>query len=185
LETPAPHPGLPALAEPPRTIVGGVPATVNHLQRKPRYLTLQEAIAIALEHGTTGIPSSRGPGVAAEELVAFGGAEAIGADSIRVLALQPAIAGAAVEASLARFDAQFFSGINWRTTDEPTQGLSSFSVGQAASFNTGIAKPLPTGGVAGLTFLTDYAYLTQPPTGGFSVLNPSYFTRLQFGFEQP
>src|SRR3712207_8828593 len=56
-----------------------------------------------------------------------------GTDSVRVLALQPAIAGANVEASLARFDPLWFNNLSWQTTDEPTQGLSSLSNGQSAN----------------------------------------------------
>src|SRR3712207_9550729 len=100
-----------------------------------------------------------------------------GTDSVRVLALQPAIAGANVEASLARFDPLWFNNLSWQTTDEPTQGLSSLSNGQSANFTTGLAKPLPTGGVAGISFITDYSFLSNPPTGLFPILNPSYFTR--------
>ena len=46
----------------------------------------------------------------------------------------------------------------------------------------GIIKPLPTGGVAGITFRTDYQ-LHQP--AGRRVVNPAYRPRLQFQFEQP
>ncbi len=161
------------------------PATVHDLNRPARFISLAEAVAIAMENGTVGFQSVRSAGVANDDLVVYTGQDIAGADSIRVLALQPAIAGAAIEGSLARFDPQAFTGILWKTTDEPTQGLSSFSNGHAAAFNMGIAKPLPTGGIAGLSFLTDYTLLSNPPSGGFSVLNPSYFTRLQFGFEQP
>src|SRR5688572_27660338 len=73
------------------------PATVNHLDREPRFLSLQEALAIALEQGATGIQSAGNAGSASDELVSFNGSSASGTDSIRVLALEPAIAGAAIE----------------------------------------------------------------------------------------
>jgi outer membrane protein TolC len=161
------------------------PATVANPEREPRYLTLQEAIAVALENGTIGSQSVRAAGTAGDDLVGFTGLGVAGADSVRVLALQPAIAGAAIEAALARFDTLWSTSMTWNTTDEPAQGLSSFRNGQAATFASSLAKPLPTGGVAGITFSTDYQNLADPPGGFFSVLNPSYTTRFQLGFEQP
>jgi outer membrane protein TolC len=172
-----PPPALPSTATP--------PATVAHPEREPHYLTLNEAIARALEQGTVGAQSLRVPGGATEELVSFTGFGVVGSDSVRVLALEPAIAGARVEGALSRFDAILTSSLLWSLTDEPTQGLSSFSNGQSAQFRTTLAKPLPTGGVTGVSFRTDYNYLTDPPGGSFGVLNPSYVTRLNFGFEQP
>ena len=179
---------LPAAGEapPPGTTVppGPAPATVKHLEREPRYLSLAEAIALALEQGNVGTQASLNPGLATEDLVSFSGQGLFGSNNIRVLALQPAITGANIEAALGRFDAVWFNTMNWTTTDEPVQGLSSFQNGQSAFFQTGVAKPLATGGTAGLTFNTTYQYLRTPPTA-FPILNPSYTTRLQFGFEQP
>ena len=90
-----------------------------------------------------------------------------------------------MERALGRYDTLWSTGMSWTTTDEPTQGLSSFQNGQAASFSSTLAKPLATGGVAGITFGTDYRMFANPPTGPFSVLSPSYTTRLELGFEQP
>jgi outer membrane protein TolC len=162
--------------------LGPIPASVRRLDRPVRYLSLAEAIALALENGYVGGDSARSPGVANDDLLTFTGNGPSGADSIRVFALQPAIADANVAASLARFDVQSFVNQTWRTFDEPVQGLNSFQNGQNANLAFGLAKPLSTGGAAGLTWNTDYNNLSQPPS---SVLNPSYFTRMQFGFEQP
>ncbi|MCI0456618.1 MAG: TolC family protein [Gemmataceae bacterium] len=166
------------------------PATVKDPEREPRYLSLQEAIAIALQNGTVGGQSTRAPGLAGEDLVGAQGSTGgpfnfFGADSIRVLALQPALDATNIDRNLARYDTQWSTGMSWTTTDEPTQGLSSFQNGQAASFSSTLAKPLATGGVAGITFGTDYRIFATPPLGAFSVLSPSYTTRLQLGFEQP
>lgn len=161
------------------------PATVNKLDRQPRFMSLYEAIALALEQGTIGSQSVRGAGLSNEELGFFTGTSVGGTDSIRVLALEPAVAGAAIEGSLGRFDANWFGQMNWTTIDEPQQGLISFSNGMSTFFQTGLAKPLATGGVVGTTFSTNYNLLNNPPGGAFSVLNPSYTTRLQLGFEQP
>src|SRR5262249_32801220 len=44
-------------------------------------------------------------------------------------------------------------------------------------------KPLPTGGLAGITFNNNYQLLSQAPSVG--VTNPSWRPQLQFLFEQP
>src|SRR5262245_41473667 len=85
---------------PPSAIVP-TPTSVNDPEREPRYLSLREAIAIALENGTTGLQSSRLGGTADDDLLRFTGNGVVQPDSIRVLALQPAIAGAAIESALA------------------------------------------------------------------------------------
>ncbi|MCC6421762.1 MAG: TolC family protein [Gemmataceae bacterium] len=180
----------PAAGTQPVAPLAGSPATVNDPEREPRFISLQECIAIALQNGHTGLQSLRSPGLANDDLVgsipSSGGFFGFfGSDSIRVLSLQPAIDASNIDYQLARFDTQWTSGLSWTTTDEPTQGLSSFQNGQGANFNTSLAKPLPTGGVAGITFSTDYKFLASPPRGAFSVLSPAYTTRLQLGFEQP
>ena len=157
------------------------PANILAPERAPHYLTLAEAFAMALENGTVGLQASRNPGLPVDDLVGFSGNGTFGSDSIRVLALQPARAGTNIDAALSRFDPQFISGVAWTSTDEPTQGLSTFANGETANFFATLAKPLPTGGVVGLTYSTDYSLLTAP----FGGPNPAYIPRLQFGFEQP
>jgi outer membrane protein TolC len=168
------------------------PATVLSPERRPYHLSLREAIALALEHGTVGVQSNRLQGVANDDLVQFTGQGLSGTDSIRVLAIDPAVVGANVEGALSRFDPLWTTGMNWITTDEPSEALifpspgsPSLVNGQAATFSTSLAKPLPTGGVAGITFSTNYNFL--PPSEGapFGPFNPVFVPRLQFGFEQP
>src|SRR5207302_1623153 len=83
----------------------GPPSNVEHPEREPWFLTLHEAIAMALENGTTGLQSSRLFGQLDDDLVTFrslGSTFSFG-DSIRVLAYDPAIIGTNIEASLARY----------------------------------------------------------------------------------
>jgi outer membrane protein TolC len=166
----------------------GPPPTPSDPDRQPWYMTLNEAVAIALERGTTGVESVRFATPTTlpvnDDLVAFNGTGVSGEDGIRVFAFVPAIEQASIEFALGRFDPQFVTSMNWTTTDQPVQGLTSFQNGQAATFLTGLVKPLPTGGVAGITFQTQYQNLTRPPTG-FTLVNPAYTTQLQVGFEQP
>src|SRR5205085_377079 len=96
-----------------------------------------------------------------------------------------------VESSLAKFDAVYQASMVWNTTDRPVgTSLDLFQTGRnaainaiqtdAARFVSSFAKPLPTGGIAGITFSTDYQFTNLP-----AAVNPSYTPRLQFQFEQP
>src|SRR5579884_3794717 len=95
------------------------PPTLYNLDRQIRYLSLAEAVATALEQGTVGQPSLLFPGVGLDNGVQFAGTGVSGSDSIRVLALDPATVGAAVEQSLTRFDAYWQTSMTWTTTDQP------------------------------------------------------------------
>jgi outer membrane protein TolC len=160
------------------------PATVDDAERPPRYLTLAECFAIAIEQGKVGVPNPRTAGIADDTLTNFTGASVTLSDGIRVFALQPAAIGTTIEQSLSKFDAQWITSMNWTHTDEPTGGnfVQSFSNGESANFTTQLIKPLPTGGVAAVTFTDAYTLLSQPPAG---VTNPTYRPTLQFNFEQP
>jgi hypothetical protein len=198
----------PALEEsgrsPTEPVIGyvGTPATVNFPERKPREISLAEAISIALEQGTIGnlqlptgvagiIASPATPAI--DQLGVFTGQGLGGAgfgDSIRVLALDPGIVGAGVEASLAKFDAVWTSSANWTTTNRPVgTALDNFQAGNSgvnvinqeqATVSTGLLKQLATGGVAGITFNVPYTLTNLPAR-----VNPSYQPQLQFQFEQP
>src|SRR5436309_209509 len=55
-----------------------------------------------------------------------------------------------------------------------------------ANFSSTLAKPLPTGGVAGITFSVDYSKFGQiPASQQNNFVNPNYTPRLSFAFEQP
>ncbi|MFL5241856.1 MAG: TolC family protein [Gemmataceae bacterium] len=167
-----------------------VPKVVTSLdpEQPPRYVTISECIASALERGTVGGQSIVGAGNINDSLVQFGGGPVSGSDAIRVLALDPAITGANIEASEAKFDARWISNFTWTTTDRPVgTALETFQAGQLgaitqqqANFISTIAKPLPTGGVAGITFAVPYTFTNLP-----SRVNPAYTPSLQFQFEQP
>src|SRR5439155_16276853 len=169
----------------------GKPATIDDAERQSRYVSLTEALAMALENGDPGTQALNGttiddPSVLSRAGVGIGARQVSSANNIRVLSLFPALAGTDVEASLSKFDPRWETSMNWTTTDQPTQGLSSFQNGDQAVFQTSLLKPLPTGGVAGITFNTTYTNLTQPPTAlGFQFQNPAYTPKLQFQFEQP
>jgi outer membrane protein TolC len=158
-------------------------------ERPPRYLSLAEAFAIALEQGTTGLGLQGQPN---DNLPTFQGPQQgpLDRDSIRVLALEPAVAQSNIEAALSKFDARWVTSMNWNNTDRPVgTALDAFQAAAGAlnsietadaQFRTALIKPLATGGVAGITFNTDYQFTNLPAR-----VNPSYRPALQFQFEQP
>jgi outer membrane protein TolC len=161
------------------------PPTTDYPESKVRYISLAEAISIALEQGTVG--SAALDGTTSDGLVAgSGGVVASAENAVRIIALDPAIVGSNIDASLAKFDARWNSSITWTTTDQPagsTSGLvATSSNGERAVFQSQLIKPLPTGGVAGITFTNNYSDLVTSFPGA---LNPSYRPVLQFQFEQP
>jgi hypothetical protein len=173
--------------------ITNAPPTLYNLDRQIRYLSLAEAVSIALEQGTVGQPSLLFPGIGLDNLIsAPQGTPPQGSDSIRVLSMDPATTAVNIDASLAKFDAVLGTSMMWTATDQPivspiqnlqaggtTSGLSAI-VQQQAQFQSGIYKPLPTGGVAGITFTAPYTFTNLP-----SRLNPFYQPSLQFTFEQP
>jgi outer membrane protein TolC len=173
----------------PATSAMGAPPTVLDPDRHPRYLSLAEAIAMGLENGTVGDQSLTGRTLTSLVSLPYPQRFLFPPESnIRVLALEPAIVGADIEGSMAKFDVHWTSNVNWSTTDEPTGSsiLQSFQNGTHATVSSALLKPLPTGGVAGVTFTTTYTDLTSPPSAATgTITNPSYRPALQFQFEQP
>ena len=131
--------------------------TVRDVERTKRPISLPECLALALEKGR------------------------VGDESIRVLALDPAVAAADIEQAISKFDAVFQSNMTWNRLETPT-GLGPFDAVErdTAEFNGGIFKPLPSGGFGGVNLRTNYDLSDANP--GF---NPLYTPSLQFSFEQP
>ena len=163
-------------------------------------MTLAEGFAIALESGNRGLAPSvintlnpfntvngggRVPFAFVDDLVTFQGRTIAGDDAIRAFALDPAIVGADIEGALAKFDARWITSATWNKVDTATSNvLNNFSNGDTAQFSSALYKPLPTGGVAGITFNTNYTKLSNPPQG-FSVINPAWQPSATVSFEQP
>src|SRR5207237_2024314 len=112
------------------------------------------------------------------------------ADAIRVLALDPAILANDIEISLSKFDTLWNNSLTWSRTETPLgtsptaftlagPSISSITA-DTVNFNTGLVKPLPTGGVAGITF--GIAGQRTTPAGRIS---PAIQPDIQFNFEQP
>jgi outer membrane protein TolC len=157
-------------------------------ERDIHYLSLAEAFAIALENGTIGNRFLNGTTDDELTVTFTGGSVTIPQGSIRVLALDPAIIATEMEASLSKFDVRWNTSMTWNTTDRPVATALETAIAQGrtaieaenAAFRTSLLKPLPTGGVAGITFETDYELSNLPAR-----LNPAYRPILQFQFEQP
>jgi len=171
---------------------GSVPAptTVDDTKRPARYLSLREAIAIALENGNVGVQNPATPGLATDAIAGFQGTAVSATDAIRVLALDPAIVATNIEISLSKFDTLWNTSLVWNRTETPL-GISPTTFTQTASplrnvaadnlsFNSTLEKPLPTGGVAGITF-----GLSSQWNAPASPINPAVQPSVQFIFEQP
>lgn len=164
------------------------PATVLDPNRPARNITLKECIAIALEQGNVGLQGGvQNAGVLQDTPFNFAGQTLVGSDTIKALVLDPAIVGANIEKALSKFDTRWITSMVWNYQDQAVLNLQqSFSNGDSANFSTVLAKPLPTGGLAGISFNVNYQKLSNPPTNNqFVTLNTSYSPRLQFIFEQP
>ena len=167
------------------------PADINNPERQIRYMSLAEAISIALEQGSIGTPSNTTNGASLpfqDTDLIFSGRTVTAPETVRVLALDPAVVGSNIELALSKFDAMWSTSLTWNTTDRPVATATDvFSAGgvnsintEAADWRTAIFKPLPTGGVTGITFDVPYQ-LTNTPAR----VNPAYTPSLQFAFEQP
>jgi outer membrane protein TolC len=158
---------------------------------KKRWISLAECIALSLENGRTG-DFYDPPGAPSGVRAALRGLSPTGAsDAIRVFAYDPAEAATEIEQGLARFDAFVSTTMQWSKIDEPqniqaqvfARGSGGFLIRDQATFQTQLVKPLPTGGLAGITFRVDYDKSNLNERAG--LLNPSYRPTLTFNFEQP
>jgi len=196
------RPGIPATLEtsphdpilPGSGVAGARPSTVRDFARQQRPISLKECFAVAVEQGNVGGQAGSG------QDNFFGGIQGsnsgqnvvgngilFGTDSIKAFLYDPAVLATDVERVLSRFDARVQTSLSWAKQDQATLNLQqSFSNGDSANLSTTLAKPLPTGGVAGITTSLAYQKLSTPPANQqFVTLNTSYTPRVQFIFEQP
>lgn len=168
--------------------VGPGPTTVYDPSRPPRYMSLKEAIAIGLEQGNIGLQNVSNAGFKTDQMPQFNGNQLVGSDNIRALALDPANAAANIERALSKFDARWITSMTWQKNDQPVaaQFVSFQAQNDTAILNSTLAKPLPTGGIAGITFSTNYTKFPSQIAGNSTLfVNPNYVPRLLFTFEQP
>lgn len=166
--------------------LGKKPADVMDPSRPARNITLKECIAVALEQGNVGNQSTFNFGAKSEAQATANGVS--GPDAIRAFALDPASAAASIERALSRFDARWVTQMAWQKVDQPVaaQFLSFQQQRDGASFSSRIDKPLPSGGLAGITFNVDYSkFATLPQNQQSGFVNPNYTPRLTFSFQQP
>jgi outer membrane protein TolC len=168
-----------------QSLAGKPPASVLDPNRPGRPITLKECIAIALEQGSVGSQSPANFGQKNE--VVAGPSGTTGTDAIRAFALDPASSAASIERALSRFDARWVTQMIWQKVDQPVaaQFLSFQQQRDAATLSSRIDKPLPSGGLAGITFQVDYSKFTSLPNNTNGFVNPNYTPRVTFSFQQP
>jgi outer membrane protein TolC len=168
-------------------------STVASPQDPARPISLAECLALALENGRTGEFFDAAGSERRTSVTGTGHtvAAADSSDSVRVFAYDPALLATETQQSLARFDTIWDWGFNWTRTDRRSQSLNPSPTDElilkdkldAVGFRTTLLKPLPTGGVAGVTFSTDYAFQDALPPSQF--VNPGYRPLAGLIFEQP
>jgi len=161
--------------------LGSSPTTVLDFVRPPRFMTLRECLALGLEQGNVGVQTSQGAanggafGLKIDNLVSLNGTVVTGTDAIRAFALDPAAIQPEIERSLSRFDARWVTSMQWQKIDAPTaaQFLSFQNSQDAAQLNSTLVKPLPTGGVAGITWSTTYSKFSTQAQQQTALVNPN------------
>lgn len=170
-------------------------STVVAPEAARRPIALAECICLALENGRTGDFFDRVGSERRTSVVGLLNQQTVSGatDAIRVFAIDPAIAATDVEQSLARFDAIWRTSMVWNHVDRPpgiaADEIPVIGVGVVnrqldnVQFRSELLKPLPTGGVAGITFRNDYGRANVEP--GSKILNPAYQPGTELTFEQP
>jgi outer membrane protein TolC len=180
----------PMAADLPDELFNLVPRTTECPEAKKREMTLAECIALAIENGRTGEAFARagaGRRTSVQGLRTQQSPSNV-TDSIRVLAYDPALEGTFMEESLSRFDTRWQTAMTWNKVDEPRNVLFGLrgvdnTEEDRAQFQSQLIKPLPTGGVAGITYRTNYNFSNINER--FGRFNPEYVPVFELTFEQP
>ncbi|MHC4689447.1 MAG: TolC family protein [Planctomycetota bacterium] len=100
---------------------------------------------------------------------------------LKVQLINPSIAAKNLSAEEAKFEASFFSNINYTKTDTPIATLLTGSSVENSNVNLGVQVPLSTGGLVSFN-LADNRIKTNE---AFATLNPAYITDLSVSISQP
>lgn len=100
---------------------------------------------------------------------------------LKAVLINPDIAAAAVRAEEAKFEAAFFTNVNYTKTDSPSATRLTSSKEESASTNLGVEMPLQTGG----TLQFALADFWTKSNNEFAVLNPAYVSGFATSISQP
>ena len=100
---------------------------------------------------------------------------------LKATLIGPEISQAAVRAEEAKFEAAFFTNVNYTKTDSPTASRLTSSQDESARTSLGVQMPLQTGGTLQFS-LADYWGKTN---NEFSLLNPSYASGFTTSISHP
>jgi outer membrane protein TolC len=168
---------------------GGI-STVLSPEGKQRFMTLAECLALAMENGRSTdnfeTADTRRLIPAPTQGSPVGGSS----DALRVFAYDPAIRAIDIEQALAKFDPFYRGNFTTSKVDRPVgTALDTFQGAfsqinairqDTAVLQNSIVKPLPTGGLAGISFNTDYEFSNLNAR-----VNPSYRPVVSLSVEQP
>ncbi len=166
-------------------------STVNDLETaKSRPITLQECFALALENGRTGGQFDRaGVGqVPRLATVSNQGTPTSTTDSLRVFAFDPAISANQIPQAFGRWDPRWLGQVTWTQLERPVSTVLQDIIAnqepgivrQLGFLSTSLVQPLPTGGILGMTYSTEYELTNQD-----APVNPAYRPKVEIGFEHP
>ncbi|MFO0925501.1 MAG: hypothetical protein U0736_00460 [Gemmataceae bacterium] len=170
-------------------------STVVNPEAARRPIALAECICLALENGRTGEFYDRVGSERRTSVIGLLNQQTVSGatDAVRVFAIDPAIAATETEQALSRFDAIWRTSAVWNHVDRPPgigpDQIPIIGVGvvnrqlENVQFRSELLKPLPTGGVAGITFRNDFGAANVEP--GSKILNPAYQPGTELTFEQP
>jgi outer membrane protein TolC len=100
---------------------------------------------------------------------------------LKVQLINPSIAAKNLSAEEAKFEASFFSNVNYTKTDTPISTLLTGSSVENSSVNLGVQVPLTTGGLVSFN-LADTRIKTNEL---FATLDPAYITDFSVSISQP
>lgn len=100
---------------------------------------------------------------------------------LRAELIGPQIAAAAVRVEEAKFEAAFFTNVNYTKTDSPTPTRLTSSQEESVQTSLGVEMPLQTGGTLQFA-LADY---WSKSNNEFAILNPAYVSSIVTSISQP
>jgi outer membrane protein TolC len=176
--------------------VAGASAPLTLSNPEPREiwdLSLEEAMHIALANAKVmkqlGAAAINNAGTSGPNAPSFLTNNPSAAASVYDPALIETDGRTGVEAALAAFDAQLSANMSWQRVDtpnnyNPANNVSTVTLGDAATFQSSLAKTTATGGTVAVNTTVDYQLTENTPLTP-PLFNGAYTTTVEFAATQP